>query len=134
MKRRELVGAALGLGGIAAGLGCTDHGPAKKAEPMEKVTAPEKAEKAPHPYRASLEKSLPTLTIPDETLQRFQAAFERTRPPYQPGSADVQLAKLFLLSTDFFAKGEDESRPLSFVTLYGSRESPCYNPLMNLKS
>lgn len=38
----------------------------------------------------------------------------------------------FLLSTDFFAHGGDETRELAYVSLYGPSITPCYNPLAKL--
>ena len=58
-------------------------------------------------------------------LAEFRAALEHQPPESHDPSA---LAKLFLLSTDFFRNGEDEPRPLRFVTLYGPYASPCYMP------
>lgn len=39
----------------------------------------------------------------------------------------------FLLSTDFFQNGGDESRTLSYVALYGPMITLCYNPLARLE-
>jgi hypothetical protein len=38
----------------------------------------------------------------------------------------------FLLSTDFFQNGADESRALGYVAIYGPTITNCYNPLAKL--
>ena len=35
----------------------------------------------------------------------------------------------FLMSTDFFMHGTDESRPINYVMLYHPYRSPCWNPI-----
>ncbi|MEO0477467.1 MAG: hypothetical protein AAF085_16105, partial [Planctomycetota bacterium] len=39
------------------------------------------------------------------------------------------LAMRFLMSTDFFLNGADESRPINYVMFYHPYRSPCWNPL-----
>jgi hypothetical protein len=40
----------------------------------------------------------------------------------------------YLSSTDFFANGADESRPVRFIALYDPYVSPCYNPFRRLQT
>ncbi len=40
--------------------------------------------------------------------------------------------KRFLLSTDFFQNGADESRRVAYVAFYHPYRTPCYQPLANL--
>ena len=40
-----------------------------------------------------------------------------------------QFATRFLMSTDFFMYGADESRPINYVMFYHPYRSPCWNPL-----
>lgn len=76
--------------------------------------------------RQTLLAAFPFLIIPRETMDDFLAALSSTkRKPRKPD----QVKQLFLLSTDFFAQGADESLPLSFATLYDAYRSPCYNPM-----
>jgi hypothetical protein len=65
-------------------------------------------------------------------IEKFKHAFEANSRPHKAGRGDKSLAKQFLLSTDFFVNGEDESKPLRFVFVYDPRFTPCYNPLTNL--
>ena len=60
----------------------------------------------------------------------FVEDYERVHGPYptnkQPGMTEY---KRFLLSTDFFQNGADESRPLRYVRIFDAYASPCYQPL-----
>lgn len=40
-----------------------------------------------------------------------------------------KLATAFLMSTDFFLNGSDESRPVNYVSCFSPYISPCWNPL-----
>lgn len=40
-----------------------------------------------------------------------------------------EFAMRFLMSTDFFLNGADESRPINYVMFYHPYRSPCWNPL-----
>ena len=40
------------------------------------------------------------------------------------------LAITFLMSTDFFLNGGDESKPVKYVMLYHPYVSPCWNPIL----
>jgi len=104
-----------------------DLGPA----PPAAVTAP-----APPPgrtfaveyeaFRDHILAALPFLTLPRETVDAFLAALTQAkRKPRKPD----QTVRLFLLSTDFFANGADESRPLAYAQLYDPYRSPCYDPM-----
>jgi hypothetical protein len=44
----------------------------------------------------------------------------------------AQVAGMFLLSTDFFLNGADESRPVRYVRFYNPYKSPCWNPLAGM--
>jgi hypothetical protein len=49
-----------------------------------------------------------------------------------PGGYERQMDELcttFLMSTDFFPRGADESLPVRYVTLFHPYLSPCWNPL-----
>ena len=76
--------------------------------------------------RGQLRAALPFLILPRETVDAFLAALSQAkRKPRKPEHA----TRLFLLSTDFFAHGADESRPLGYSQLYDPYRSPCYNPM-----
>ena len=71
------------------------------------------------------------LDIDDETLRRFANDFELQREPLAPGTElSGSDHTRFLMSTDFFQNGADESRPLRYVAYYDPYVSPCYNPLV----
>ena len=44
------------------------------------------------------------------------------------GPLPDEICMNYLSSTDFFANGADESRPVRFIALYDPYVSPCYNP------
>jgi len=76
---------------------------------------------------------LPYLQVSDEEIARFRTACRKVRERLSPARKE-RLATLFLMSSDFFANGENVELPVHFVTLYGPYRSPCYQPLMNLKT
>jgi len=127
MKRRTLVklllgAAAAGVGGLMA---LRPSGRRKLPLPAPEDSA------APNPARA-LKEALPMLKVGDEVVAAFLADMARHDMRVKlgkngkPSSEDVQK---FLLSTDFFNSGDDESRPLKYVRLYDPYLAPCYNPL-----
>lgn len=70
------------------------------------------------------------LNIKSGDALRFVRAYEKAYgrlPYYRRSVSDVY--KKFLLSTDFFSNGSDESLPVRYVMLYDPYLSPCYNPL-----
>ena len=86
-----------------------------------------------HPYaryELAIREYLPTLAIDPSVVVEFAEAWEQYNGPFQGG--DERLASTFLLSTDFFSHGEDESRPLQFERLYDPYVAPCGNPLTRL--
>jgi len=79
------------------------------------------------PYEAMRKDLVQTfhyLNIPRDTMDSFLDAL--SSHGMTPDTSRVR--ELFLLSSDFFAHGEDEARPLGFQTLYDAYLSPCYNP------
>ena len=70
------------------------------------------------------------LKIKSGDALRFVRAYEDAYgelPYHRRSVSDVY--KKFLLSTDFFSNGSDESKPVRFVMLYDPYLSLCYNPL-----
>ena len=70
------------------------------------------------------------LNIAPQDALRFVRDYEKAYgelPFYRRSAGDVY--KKFLMSTDFFPNGADESRPLRYIMLYDPYISPCYNPL-----
>ncbi len=73
---------------------------------------------------------LPWLRHGKGTLERFAEEYVRHFPPGTKPGAGPNLVARYLLSTDFFPNGADESRPLDYVEFYDPYISPCYNPLV----
>lgn len=47
---------------------------------------------------------------------------------------DEQIAGLFLMSSDFFWHGSDETREVEYIGLYDPYDRPCANPFANLSA
>lgn len=61
-------------------------------------------------------------------VQAFVTAHDAARGRHLVrGTLDDALPR-FLLSTDFFMHGEDETRRLQFVAFYHPRATPCFHP------
>ncbi len=73
---------------------------------------------------------LPYLRHGEGTLERFAAEYVRHFPPGTKPGPGPNLVARYLLSTDFFPNGADESKPLDWVEFYDPYISPCYNPLV----
>lgn len=73
------------------------------------------------------------LQIPDEVAETYVADYRaRVRDVGRLSELGEDFYTRFLMSTDFFQNGADESRALSYVALYGPTITPCYNPLARL--
>lgn len=46
------------------------------------------------------------------------------------GVIEDEIVTGFLLSSDFFMNGEDESRPVTYIAYYEPGLVPCFNPLL----
>ena len=71
------------------------------------------------------------LKIEPGVLAAFATAYET-----HYGSPNLNIPQIaagmhtrFLLSTDFFQNGANETKPVKFVALYDPYVTPCYNPL-----
>lgn len=121
----------LGAGTVAAGAGAwwifQEYPPAML---FEKVGQKIAAYRYPHLGLAkAIQRHFSYLNIADEEAVKFATKYEEV---YQPKTAKASLEKVyqvFLLSTDFFQNGADQSRPLRFTVLYHPHKNPCYNPL-----
>jgi hypothetical protein len=71
------------------------------------------------------------LTIDADGLRRFRREYRRViGPSTLDGKEEIRhLLDTFLMSTDFFLHGADESRTIRYTTLYDVYTNPCYNPL-----
>ena len=133
ISRRSLLGAGLLV--TAGGAGAWHllrPTPPASAPPVAKPAAPsEPGRPFEPPYerlRTELVAALPFLTLPRETVDAFLASLITAKRTPKDG-ASPSMVQLFLLSTDFFAHGADESRPLGYAQLYDPYLSPCYNPM-----
>ena len=66
------------------------------------------------------------LELDPEGVARFANAWREVEPR---GRVTTHALSAYLLSTDFFLNGADESQVLRFVTLYDPFGSPCYDPI-----
>ena len=66
------------------------------------------------------------LNFSRDVLAQFLAAYSRDPRPLAAKRASIHLN--FLLSTDFFQNGADESRALSFTAYPNPYDAPCNNP------
>lgn len=71
------------------------------------------------------------LQLPEPTLDTFIAAHvEHVGTIPRKDNQLYELRKTFLMSTDFFLKDADTTRPLSYVAYYDPYITPCWNPLV----
>ena len=70
----------------------------------------------------------PYLQIDAEGLRQFADVHRSQFGSGLFAKPDTQLHKRFLLSTDFFPNGADETRLVRYVTYYDPYVSPCWNP------
>jgi hypothetical protein len=71
------------------------------------------------------------LTIDPGGLRRFLVEYRRALgPPRLEGKREVRrFLDTFVMSTDFFLQGADESRTVRYTALYDVFTNPCYHPL-----
>ena len=132
ISRRRLIGAGLAVAVGGAGAWRLWAGEARpdaveKAQSHPEVVAPGRTfGKDYEAVRQIIVGAFPFLILPRETVDDFLDALSAAKK--RPRKADA-VKQLFLLSTDFFAHGCDESRPLRYATLYDPYRNPCYNPM-----
>jgi len=83
------------------------------------------------PEERLIREHFPYLTIDADGLRRFLREYRlATGSPALEGEEDVRrFLDTFLMSTDFFREGADESRTVRFTMLYDVYTNPCYDPL-----
>lgn len=79
-------------------------------------------------YRGKLEK-VSLISVPYAYVSAYQ--FLPMGHPLRRMEDNV--VTKFLMSTDFFARGADESRTLRYLSFYDPRSAPCRNPLAMLR-
>lgn len=82
------------------------------------------------PLEERIRKTFDHLTIDDAGLRQFVIDFERNygKPSLSSPRAQSNVSSQFLLSTDFFLNGADESKIVRYMALYDPYVSPCWNP------
>lgn len=84
-----------------------------------------------HPLLRRIRRELEGLRFPQEAFTEFLSDYEENIAPGEVGAArDPDISMRFLLSTDFFENGQDESAPLEYVLFYDPWINPCRNPLV----
>jgi hypothetical protein len=132
ISRRRLFGAGLAVaaGGVAAWRVWGSDGPTVEssgARSLPEAEVPGRTFGRDYEaVRTIITTAFPFLILPRETVDDFLEALSVAKK--RPRKAG-EVKQLFLLSTDFFAHGADESRPLRYATLYDPYRSPCYNPM-----
>lgn len=127
MKRRRFLWITAGLATVAAGtLGLTRvRRRGETNAPVPTGVAPE----PPPPEQQGLYDDLRHyyryLQIDDAVIWAYLRDLRRYRRRVSKRSARKQ----FLLSTDFFPNGADETRPIRYVQLYDPYIGVCYNPM-----
>ncbi len=62
-------------------------------------------------------------------FQLYNKYYGLPKARWSPGALG-QMTSVFLLSTDFFLNGADETKPVRFRQLFHPYVSPCWNPLV----
>jgi len=83
------------------------------------------------PEERLIREHFPYLTIDGDGLRRFLREYRRAigAPPLEGDEEVRRFLDTFLMSTDFFREGADESRTVRFAMLYDVYTNPCYDPL-----
>ena len=131
--RRAFLGATL-AGGALAALGMAGDWFRMRTRVLWEARAVENYARAytyPHlPVDERIRRHFDYLTIDEAGLARFVREYERTFGEVELDNvaANRLLYTKFLMSTDFFLNGQDETRPVRFVALHDPYASPCWNP------
>jgi len=73
------------------------------------------------------------LKIPDEVARQYVSDYRaQVHDVGRFSELGDDFYTRFLLSTDFFQEGANESSTLGYVSIYGPTITPCYNPLAKL--
>lgn len=72
------------------------------------------------------------LEVSEADYEKFVRLYKKHYGLYEarwsPGALEP-MAAIFLLSTDFFVNGADESKPVRYKQFFHPYVSPCWNPL-----
>jgi hypothetical protein len=83
------------------------------------------------PEERLIRENLPYLDIDGNGLRRFLREYRRAfgTPPIEDDEGVRRFLDTFLMSTDFFLEGADESRTVRYMMLYDIDLNPCHSPL-----
>ncbi len=124
MRRRRFLSRVV-LGGLtlAGGyLGLKEWGVFSPA-PFVLSSAPDQAQ-----VERVVLKSFPYLDLDHDSLRSFSKAYLGFLRTFGRSPSKQDIEEKFLLSTDFFRNGADESQTVRFVSLYDPYYNPCYSP------
>jgi hypothetical protein len=123
MNRRRFIAAACALAATAAGaLGISRL---FRKDFTAAAPLPEPPTSEQYGLRDDLRQYYHYLEFDEEVLWAYLADLRKYGHPVSKTNARAE----FLLSTDFFANGGDEQRPLRYGQLYDAYITPCYNPM-----
>ena len=139
MNRRDILRLAF-LGAVALGAAALGvvlrslRGPRATGEQVAPAAAQGSASPLapadPESFGPQLRKKFDYLSIDDAVIEAYVRDRRRTTGGRRLVSSKEY--QRFLLSTDFFQNGADESRPLRYVSLFDAYASPCYQPLARI--
>jgi hypothetical protein len=113
---------ALAAGGAAAGL-------ATRGPDLAGLPAPARA------LGRRIARRLSRLDVEDEAYRSFLADLEQQEGPLAVDRpASDALVQRFLLSTDFFPNGADETRTIRYARYHDPYVNPCWDPLNQSES
>ena len=122
MKRRTLIIAGVGVT-VAAG---TTVALARRLSRPALAGVSEPARELGHHLWARL----PSLDIEEAAFVSFLTDLETHDGPIEAGTrATDRVVQRFLLSTDFFIEGGDETRTIAYARYYDPYVSVCYDPI-----
>lgn len=133
LGRRTFLRVALGGGALAA-LGMAGDWFRIRTRFLWEARAVENYARAytyPHlPPARRIQRHFDYLTLDAAGIERFVREYEAAfgAAELDNVAANRLLYTKYLMSTDFFLNGQDETRPVRFVALHDPYVSPCWNP------
>ena len=122
MKRRTLIIAGMG---VTVAAGTTVALARRLARPALAGVSDAARELGQHLWAR-----LPSLDIEEAALISFLDDLETHKGPIEPGTrATDKMVQRFLLSTDFFLEGADETRTITYARYHDPYVSICYDPI-----
>lgn len=133
LTRRVFVGATVAGAAGAVAAAWVLRGDGAESEPTAADGAPADPTPPDPPelaaIKAEVRGALPWLLVAPAVLDQFAADHVRARGRKIRGYETNGLPEQFLLSTDFFRHGADQTRPVTYVAYFDPYLSPCYDPM-----